>query len=210
MSWRVGRGKRRHEVLGEYLLAKFLTTGVVQYVGPRLLTEVLERESPAAVELYEIVNDADVKSASCAVEVEPAPPRKEESSPQKLTTDNLIENIRTGIREKWIPINEWHSAGYVVGEITYLALPRLIECLAKRGLYRADPKNRIDVQSFVDAFANVPFVRKRPDGSVKRTVRMDQSRPSFQAVALKTAELFQATDVPQWVESGIHEDPNHA
>lgn len=62
VEWRAGRGLEDHVELTPYLVGRVLPRAAATYIGPSVLAEVIERKTPGAVELHEIIQEADEHS----------------------------------------------------------------------------------------------------------------------------------------------------
>ncbi len=61
-SWKAGRGLDAHTWHTAYLMGRFLTGPVAEYLGSRLSSQLLEQENPAAKEVSRLVSEADHRS----------------------------------------------------------------------------------------------------------------------------------------------------
>ncbi len=61
-DWKSGRGLDAHVAHTAYLIGRLVTPEVASFLGPKLLAEILERQTPAAKEIEEIVAQADQRS----------------------------------------------------------------------------------------------------------------------------------------------------
>lgn len=93
MLWRSGRGVHAHEHPTAYLLGVFLSPDVMTYFSAPLFMELIERRSPAATRVFEIVAKADQRSTKEDLE------RRERASRAPLQEPVSYPELTVGYRE---------------------------------------------------------------------------------------------------------------
>jgi len=62
LTWKFGRGLDPHTWETAYLAGKFMTPAVLAYVGPKIVSEIIQHQSTAANELHRLIEMADAQS----------------------------------------------------------------------------------------------------------------------------------------------------
>jgi len=119
----------------------------------------------------------------------------------------LLDDLRAGILEGWIPTNIWNGQCYVLEDVTYLASPRSFQKLVEKGLYSKDPKRELN--AYLDALAKLPCVRKNGAGRLLTQVAIRPGARPLWVVTFLTRGLFRSeaelARVGFWNESPIRE-----
>lgn len=152
MIWRAGRGVHAHEYHTAYLLSLFLPGAVAEYLSAPLLMELLERRTPAAIKVFDLVSESDQRSTREDLERREKAreaPRMESLEIPELTVgyrELVMKAFAEGLREDLFRANTLDGDLFLGREYVALRYPGAVGKLAqiaRERLGRASQKARM-------------------------------------------------------------------
>lgn len=128
VKWREGRGLEDHVRLTPYLVGHALPEATATYLGPATLVELLEEKTPGAIEVREIIAEADqqsVREDRRKAEAKAAPAGEPAHAPASFVA-YLAKAFAEGLRQSRLAVNVFGGDVLLGRRFAFLGYPSAV------------------------------------------------------------------------------------